>query len=803
MEEALLIVKQRRQGNEPATQPDFLHQTGSVEDSPKRQLREVEAAHADTIQELEKTRQLLEAQYRINLDIKESYSLTERQIEEIKVDRDSKMAECSKLLDIRAARIRKLERQLRDVAYGTRQFSIATSSLNEAEEAETSQVRLQSGENLVEIHIGHLLLTEEGLQLLGDPEPALFCTWAFYTCEMQTTEVIQSNDPDFDKTVQYVVKVDDSFLHYVNKEKMKLELFQAHGMEYKSIAACRISVRELLESQPTVPVLGQATLLSETGNSVGVVEYRMRMRVPMEQAMRLYRERAKALGYMSANQQAAADGLRALDTSADQRREAGGAHLLDVKVVRCRDLKARRPGVQPSPYCSYKFFSCEDALSPAIPNSCEPEFHFHQRLELPPGPALDKYLRTAQLAVWVIDEADPNESAYLGVAKVDLVGLSQNKMLHGTYQLLDPNGRPSGTVDVEISWHLPYAPTGGWNGQSEPLPLLAEEADQLNGVQGAELESAGPHRSQQTTVQLREQRSFTEPRQQRLQSNNRADSAVAEEECLEPKPVNIDQPSLSQSNLEQKLENTEPRTFENNFSKAAPESPRLKAKLHKEEQRQQEAQRETEQSYDGEFESEHESDDVVVEAVTGGRAVDSCSVQIFQVHLDEQCKQLHNPDLDATRCYVSFDLPGYDMEETETPLSLPTPRPGKSRSKDFDLMFNFQKRFDFSYENEYNRRLQLATILLQGQVELRFSVVCESKDEESEFFLDLAQATVPLAELTVRGQELNETSFPLLSENSAVGSIKISTDLPCLLYEVLQEFPESKRSEVQAKLSIG
>uniref|UniRef100_A0A1I8H3X0 RPGR1_C domain-containing protein n=1 Tax=Macrostomum lignano TaxID=282301 RepID=A0A1I8H3X0_9PLAT len=232
-----------------------------------------------------------------------------------------------------------------------------------------------------------------------------------------------------------------------------------------------------------------------------------------------------------------------------------------------------------------------------------------------------------------------------------------------------------------------------------------------------------------------------------------------------PKPVNIDQPSLSQSNLEQKLENTEPRTFENNFSKAAPESPRLKAKLHKEEQRQQEAQRETEQSYDGEFESEHESDDVVVEAVTGGRAVDSCSIQIFQVHLDEQCKQLHNPDLDATRCYVSFDLPGYDMEETETPLSLPTPRPGKSRSKDFDLMFNFQKRFDFSYENEYNRRLQLATILLQGQVELRFSVVCESKDEESEFFLDLAQATVPLAELT--------------------------------------EFPESKRSEVQAKLSIG
>lgn len=45
-------------------------------------------------------------------------------MEENKSEYESKLDEYAQLLDIRAARIRKLETQMKDVAYGTRQYKV-------------------------------------------------------------------------------------------------------------------------------------------------------------------------------------------------------------------------------------------------------------------------------------------------------------------------------------------------------------------------------------------------------------------------------------------------------------------------------------------------------------------------------------------------------------------------------------------------------------------------------------------------------------------------------------------------------
>lgn len=47
-----------------------------------------------------------------------------RKMEENKCEYETKLDEYAQLLDIRAARIRKLEAQMKDVAYGTRQHRI-------------------------------------------------------------------------------------------------------------------------------------------------------------------------------------------------------------------------------------------------------------------------------------------------------------------------------------------------------------------------------------------------------------------------------------------------------------------------------------------------------------------------------------------------------------------------------------------------------------------------------------------------------------------------------------------------------
>ncbi|PAA46747.1 hypothetical protein BOX15_Mlig026271g3 [Macrostomum lignano] len=173
-----------------------------------------------------------------------------------------------------------------------------------------------------------------------------------------------------------------------------------------------------------------------------------------------------------------------------------------------------------------------------------------------------------------------------------------------------------------------------------------------------------------------------------------------------------------------------------------------------------------------------------------------CTVCISSVQLEQSCRALQNPELDNTNSFVSFDLPGFDMDETETSLSLPTPRPGWTKAKDFHLRFNFQKRFDYSYDTNYNKRIQLATLLMASPVKLPFTLVCEAEDQDSEFFLDFGTAVVKLEDRVSDGKDIQDESFPLLNGDEVVGSITISTNLPSLLREICDEIPEGKKKSI-------
>ena len=70
-EEALVLVRQRKQAAAERSDPnlDFLHRVDDeASKDMTRAFRELQLAHADTIQELEKTRNMLVIQYKINQD---------------------------------------------------------------------------------------------------------------------------------------------------------------------------------------------------------------------------------------------------------------------------------------------------------------------------------------------------------------------------------------------------------------------------------------------------------------------------------------------------------------------------------------------------------------------------------------------------------------------------------------------------------------------------------------------------------------------------------------------------------------
>jgi len=92
-------------------------------------------------------------------------------------------------------------------------------------------------------------------------------------------------------------------------------------------------------------------------------------------------------------------------------------------------------GIQPSPYCVYKFYDFADHDTHIVHNSNEPVFNDAKTFPVPMTEELDTYLRTAMLEIYVFDDADTEITQYLGVAKVSLISLANDKPIKGTFEL--------------------------------------------------------------------------------------------------------------------------------------------------------------------------------------------------------------------------------------------------------------------------------------------------------------------------------------------------------------------------------
>ncbi|XP_048402688.1 protein fantom isoform X5 [Stegostoma tigrinum] len=501
LSEALMLIKVRK--HEKNRHIEFLEK---VEDDIKKDLeysmRELQATHAETVQELEKTRNMLLMQYKINKDYQSEVDTVTQKMEDNNREYEIKLEQYAQLLDIRANRIRKLEAQLKDIAYGTKQFKFKTEITTDDEVDEIDEtVHLERGENLFEIHISKVIFSPEAVKIFGEQEPAIFCTYAFYDCELQSTPVIHGLHPVFDFTSQYVVRVDDVFLQYLQKNTVKLEVQLAYGTDYETIATCQLRMHEILEKNGRI--FGTAVLVGgrQESENYGTVEYWFRLRVPMAQAIRLYKEQTKALGYIASSHH-----------SDDQMQQAHTAALTDgnlnevhIVIKSCDNLQARRKNIQPNPYAVYKFFDFADHDTAIIPNSNNPQFDDHMRFPVPINTELDRYLKSESLIVYVFDDAEPDDTFYLGKAKVPLISLAHNKYIIGTFELKNVEGQVNGTVNVELKWMTSYLPSNESIMRVDQSEVIPKEEPETLPVKEIFNESPPPAVSEDPVLKARKQ----------------------------------------------------------------------------------------------------------------------------------------------------------------------------------------------------------------------------------------------------------------------------------------------------------
>ena len=84
-----------------------------------------------------------------------------RQLAEHRQQQDGRLKEYAQLIDIKAARVKKLEGQLKEIAYGTKSYRVDTSKFEYGEEMEDGgpRVELERGQNLLEFNISQVRLT--------------------------------------------------------------------------------------------------------------------------------------------------------------------------------------------------------------------------------------------------------------------------------------------------------------------------------------------------------------------------------------------------------------------------------------------------------------------------------------------------------------------------------------------------------------------------------------------------------------------------------------------------------------------
>ncbi|KAM4614074.1 protein fantom [Discoglossus pictus] len=456
LSEALMLIKTRKQ--QKNGELSFLEKVDSdLSKDLERSMRELQASHAETVQELEKTRNMLIMQHKINKDYQAEVEAVTQKMDGVRLNYDIKVEQYAQLLDARAARIRKLEAQLKDIAYGTKQYKFtpditAEDGVDEIDET----LHLERGENLLEIHITKVTFTPAAIQEFGDQEPATFCTYAFYDFELQTTPVVQGLKPTYDFTSQYLVRVDDFFLQYIHKNSVNLELHLAIGTDYQTVAVCPLRFHEILEKSGRVFCSAMLVGLNGEVQNYGTVEYWMRLRVPMEQAIRLYKERAKALGYIATNLKEPEKSQQPFSAVTPGRPSDANMNELHITIKSC-NLNPESNSSQPSPYVAYTFFSFNDHYTPIIPSSNDPQFQDHVSFPVQMTADLDRYLKYETLSFHVFDDSETSGS-YIGKANVPLISLAHDKCISGTFELTNLNGHVKGAIKVTLKWQSTYLP---------------------------------------------------------------------------------------------------------------------------------------------------------------------------------------------------------------------------------------------------------------------------------------------------------------------------------------------------------
>ncbi|XP_047202690.1 protein fantom isoform X3 [Girardinichthys multiradiatus] len=802
--EALLLIRKRK--SQKSGDLNFLVDIDEDgRSNTESSIRELRAAHAETIQVLEKTRNLLNMESRISKDYKAELEATLRKMSSDKVEFEHKLERQAQLLDARTAKITKLEGQLRDIAYGTKTYTFKPDLTGE-DEADffDEAVQLERGENLLELQIVGATLSPPALQVLGDGEPSTFCTYTFYLFKPHSTPVVTGHRPRYGFTSKYVVSMDEHFMDYLHRCPVTVELNQALGMDWRMLATGQLRLQQLLDQKGkvygSIPLVGT----HEEARTFGSLDYWLRLRIPMTETMSLYREKLKAVGY-----------IHTALSEHSQQPASSSRNELFITVQRCRDLQSRS-SQQPNPYVVYKFFDFPDYPTATMDNRSHPEFNDLKSYSILMDEDLDQYLKTEVLQFYVFDYKEEQMDTYLGKAQVPLLPLTRDQEVSGVFELADPSGRPAGCIAVTLRWKLPYCPSPGVTMATEEAQLFSKH--HVGGVVDPNQEQANVE-AEKTNRQMEDVKEMLQEEKEKLVNPHSKAAVAAISKVALPRirgqktqerdgagakrvtfvDVTPAEDKFMEQSLAESIPGKEKATFAPDVQVASKAGQGTTEEGDDDEESHvsegQLVQGTHSYSDDSDISEEiiedveeaapsadplrestqSDSDDCIVQGqATGRKLSERVRVEVVSLSLTPQSRLAQ--DDSVVRLFVEYNF--LDLPTEETPLSLPKPPQGRI------INFNYSKVIPVDAENNRARRRLLREVL-QGrnsQIErIRFTVVSEPPEEEEQEreCEDVGVAYLRIPEILEKQEDVTETSLSVLDvedSSEVVGQLTVSVE---------------------------
>ncbi|XP_026209179.1 protein fantom [Anabas testudineus] len=856
LSETLLQIKVFRMQQESREGLRFLSAEGKVEDSP-HELMNIQALHAETVLELQKTRNLLLLEHRISKDLKEELNIVSQKMESEREESKRRTAEKDKLLAKRALQINTLQAQLKELAYSPRNFKrtipvqytwpAGDQEVVQPIEDDISFSQLRAGESMLEIHLKAATFTPAGLRTMGSIHPGVdmcddivtFCTYSFLDFEVHSTPLVSGSQPNYGFTSRYALTAHDLCRLGGQGSKVRVEFHQALG-----------GVRFVTHGNGQIPLIGAmerrgeriggcVSITGPEGEIVGVVDFWVRLFPPAEPIHTVIERPADR---RTVTQRRHMQTFYDWQDSHEELHDYGGGipNELVVTLERCVGLSARWPGLLPDAYLTYRFYDLPPHVSQTVQCTADPVFSDTTSYPLAVTTDVLHYLRSSSLWIYVFDDSDDEmPPPYLAKTPIPLRALATGREIRGDYVLRDPAGAPRGMVRIMIKWKYPF--------QAPADTLLGKQRKEAD-MKGNAMENSEQEKRQKEEIEV-SQRPVAKPRTQLFEP--RETKVLQKETQAWPRPPPVKQKGSQNVWQDQTIfakpqANRQSRTRKRS-TKRSPDifqmtphltpEPRLTTPSHLPISKFSEgtssrlspatmSRRSSasnvgtselpsidQVSMDEEEEEEEKSESAAAEDSEAPESSESTSSQSDIIVVSPKRKMRKGDkvrveilsltfepsshvalDESVQRVYVEYRLLGVPMETTETPMSLRKPTEGE------EIHYNFTRVIYVDGSQSAPLRQYLYT-MLEGtdpnHGRLKFTVVSEPMDDDEEC-VDVGHAFLDLKELLLTGNDVIEQQIDILSvdeDKEVIGNLKLSLEAAKALTGIYKEFHQKEETK--------